>query len=62
VAEQNIVIILGGLAAALCTQVPGHIRGFLAGGLVWEGVEPGLRCDGLDQAMGVIRNGSRRRR
>jgi limonene-1,2-epoxide hydrolase len=55
-AGRNIEIILGGLTAAVRTQDPGHIRGFLADELVWEGVEPGLRCDGPEQAMGVIRN------
>jgi hypothetical protein len=55
-AGRNIEIILGALAAAVGTQDPGHIRGFLAEELVWEGVQPGLRCDGPGQAMGVIRN------
>jgi limonene-1,2-epoxide hydrolase len=55
-AGRNIEIILGVLAAAVRTQDPGYIRGFLADELVWEGVEPGLRCDGPEQAMGVIRN------
>ena len=29
---------------------------FLGPDLVWEGDQPGLRCDGRQQAMGVIRN------
>lgn len=55
-AGRNIEIILGGLAAAVRTQDPGPIGGLLAAELVWEGVEPGLRCDGPEQALGIIRN------
>ena len=55
-AARNIEIILGGLATAIRTQDPSHIQEFLAGELVWEGVEPGLRCDGPEQAMGVIQD------
>ncbi|MGH3189549.1 MAG: nuclear transport factor 2 family protein [Streptosporangiaceae bacterium] len=35
---------------------PERIAGFLGPDLVWEGLEPGLRCDGRQQAMSVIRN------
>ena len=55
-AGRNIEIILGVLAAAVRTQDPGHIRGILGDELVWEGTEPGTRCDGPEQAMGIIRN------
>lgn len=55
-AGSNIEIILGGLVDAVRDQDPERIADFLAADLVWEGVEPGLRCDGRDQAMGVIRN------
>ena len=55
-ARRNIEIILGGLVDAVRTRDPGQITQFLAADLVWEGVAPGLRCDGRDQAMGVIRN------
>jgi hypothetical protein len=55
-ARRNIEIILGGLAAAVRNQDPEHITEFLAADLVWEGLAPGLRCDGRKQAMSVIRN------
>jgi hypothetical protein len=29
---------------------PGRIAGFLAPDLVWDGVSPGLRCEGREQA------------
>jgi limonene-1,2-epoxide hydrolase len=54
--RSNIQIILGGLVDAVRKQDPEQITDFLAPDLVWEGIEPGLRCDGRDQAMGVIRN------
>src|SRR5216683_2472817 len=46
-----------GRAGRCCArQDPERITEFLAADLVWEGLEPGLRCDGREQAMGVIRN------
>lgn len=55
-AGRNIEIILGGLVEAVRDQDPERITEFLAPDVVWEGLEPGLRCDGREQAMGVIRN------
>src|SRR5260221_2179635 len=55
-AGRNIEIILGGLVDAARSQDPERITDFLAADLVWEGLAPGLRCDGREQAMGVIRN------
>ena len=55
-AARNIDIVLGGLADAVRSRDPERIAEFLGPGLVWEGVEPGLRCDGWQQAMSVIRN------
>jgi limonene-1,2-epoxide hydrolase len=55
-AAGNIEIILGGLVDAVRNQDPEHITDFLAPDLTWEGLAPGLRCDGRDQAMGVIRS------
>jgi limonene-1,2-epoxide hydrolase len=56
VAARNIDIVLGGLADAMRSRDPEHIAEFLGADLVWEGLEPGLRCDGRQQAMSVIRN------
>jgi limonene-1,2-epoxide hydrolase len=56
VATRNIDIVLGGLADAMRSRDPQRIAEFLGPDLVWEGVEPGLRCDGRQQAMSVIRN------
>jgi len=56
VAARNIDIVLGGLADAMRSRDPEHIAEFLGPDLVWEGVEPGLRCDGRQQTMSVIRN------
>jgi limonene-1,2-epoxide hydrolase len=56
VATRNIDNVLGGLADAIRSRDPQPIAEFLGPGLVWEGVEPGLRCDGRQQAMSVIRN------
>lgn len=55
-AARNIDIVLGGLADAIRSRDPEHIAEFLGPDLVWEGLEPGLRCDGRQQAMSVIRN------
>lgn len=53
---RNIEIILGGLMDAVRYRDPRRIADFLAPDLVWEGVSPGLRCDGRDQAMRLIGN------
>ncbi len=53
---RNIDIVLGGLAEAIRSRDPERIAEFLGPDLVWEGVEPGLRCDGRQQAMSIIRN------
>jgi hypothetical protein len=45
-ARRNIEIILGGLVDAVRNQDPECITQFLAADLVWEGLAPGLRCDG----------------
>ena len=55
-AARNIDIILGGLADAIRSRDPERFAEFLRPDLVWEGLEPGLRCDGRQQAMSVIRN------
>lgn len=55
-ATRNIDIVLGGLADAIRSRDPEPIAGFLGPEVVWEGVEPGLRCDGRQQAMNVIRD------
>ncbi len=55
-AARNIDIVLGGLADAIRSRDPERIAEFLGPDLVWEGVEPGLRCDGRQQAMSLIRN------
>ena len=55
-AVRNIDIVLGGLADAIRSRDPECIAEFLGPDPVWEGVEPGLRCDGRQQAMSVIRN------
>ena len=49
-AARNIDIVLGGLAdAILRSRDPERIAEFLGPDLVWEGLEPGLRCDGRQQ-------------
>lgn len=53
---RNIDIVLGGLADAMRSRDPERIAEFLDPDLVWEGLEPGLRCDGRQQAMSLIRN------
>ncbi len=53
---RNIDIVLGGLTDAMRSRDQARIAEFLGPDLVWEGVEPGLRCDGRQQAMSVIRN------
>ncbi|HLH57825.1 MAG TPA: nuclear transport factor 2 family protein [Streptosporangiaceae bacterium] len=51
---ENLDIVLVGLSSALSRQDAGQIAGLLAPGVVWEGPQPGLRCDGRDQAMQII--------
>jgi limonene-1,2-epoxide hydrolase len=41
---------------AIRSQDPGRIADLLAPDLVWEGLRPGLRCDGREQALRLIRN------
>ena len=53
---RNIEIILGGLVDAVRYRDPERIAGVLAPDLVWDGVAPGLRCEGRDQALALIRN------
>lgn len=60
--RRNIEIILGGLADAVRHRDPQHIAEFLAPDLVWEGIAPGLRCEGRQQAMELIGNRGRRQR
>jgi limonene-1,2-epoxide hydrolase len=55
-AGRNIDIVLTGLVDAIRSQDPGHIADLLAPDLVWEGLRPGLRCDGREQALRLIRN------
>ena len=55
-AARNIDIVLGGLGDAIRSRDPERIAEFLGPDLVWEGLEPGLRCDGRQQAMSVIRD------
>lgn len=55
-AERNIDIVLTGLVDAIRSQDPGRIADLLAPDLVWEGLRPGLRCDGREQALRLIRN------
>jgi len=56
VAGRNIEIILAGLADAVRSQDPERSTELLSSDVVWQGVEPGLRCDRREQAMGVIRH------
>jgi hypothetical protein len=52
--RNNMVIILGALADTVRTQDIEHLTGLLDTDVVWEGVHPGQRCDGRDQAMRVL--------
>jgi ketosteroid isomerase-like protein len=47
--------ILGLLTETLRAQDTEHLAGLLDQDVVWEGVHPGQRCDGRDQALGVLR-------
>jgi hypothetical protein len=51
---SNMTIIVGALADVLRAEDAEPLAGLLDENVVWEGVEPGQRCDGRDQAMGVI--------
>jgi hypothetical protein len=53
-ARNNMEIVLGVLADTLRTQDIEHLAGLLDQQVVWEGVHPGQRCDGREQAMGVL--------
>lgn len=53
-ARNNMEIILGALADTARAQDIEHLTGLLDEDVVWEGVHPGQRCDGRDQAMGVL--------
>lgn len=53
-AQNNMEIVLGALADTVRTQDIGHLAGLLGQDVVWEGVHPGQRCDGWDQAMSVL--------
>lgn len=52
--RSNMTIIVGALADVLRAEDAVPLAGLLDENVVWEGVEPGQRCDGRDQAMGVI--------
>jgi hypothetical protein len=56
VAARNIDVVLGGPADAMRSRDPERIAEFLVPDLVWEGLEPGLRCNGRQQAMSLIRD------
>jgi hypothetical protein len=53
-ARNNMEIVLGVLADTLRTQDIEHLARLLDDQVVWEGVHPGQRCDGREQAMGVL--------
>jgi hypothetical protein len=53
-ARNNMEIVLGVLADTLRTQDIEHLARLLDEQVVWEGVHPGQRCDGREQAMGVL--------
>jgi limonene-1,2-epoxide hydrolase len=53
-AQNNMEIVLGVLADTLRTQDIEHLVRLLDHQVVWEGVHPGQRCDGRDQAIGVL--------
>jgi limonene-1,2-epoxide hydrolase len=54
-AQNNMEIVLGVLADTLRTRDIKHLVRLLDQQVVWEGVHPGQRCDGRDQAIGVLR-------
>ena len=53
-ARNNMEIILGALADTVRTQGIEHLAELLDQDVVWEGVHPGQRCDGRDQAMHIL--------
>jgi limonene-1,2-epoxide hydrolase len=53
-AQNNMEIVLGVLADTLRTQDIEHLVRRLDEQVVWEGVHPGQRCDGRDQAVDVL--------
>jgi limonene-1,2-epoxide hydrolase len=53
-AQNNMEIVLRVLADTLRTQDVQHLIRLLDQQVVWEGVHPGQRCDGRDQAIGVL--------
>jgi ketosteroid isomerase-like protein len=53
-AQNNMEIVLGVLADTLRTQDIEHLVRRLDQQVVWEGVHPGQRCDGRDQAVDVL--------
>jgi ketosteroid isomerase-like protein len=53
---ENLELILSGLTTALRGQDADKIAGLLAADVIWEGPQPGLRCDGRDEAMRIIRH------
>jgi hypothetical protein len=53
-AQSNMEIVLRVLADTLRTQDIEHLAGLLDQQVVWEGVHPGQRCDGREQALAVL--------
>jgi ketosteroid isomerase-like protein len=53
-ARNNMETILGVLADTVRTQDIEHLVQLLDQNVIWEGAQPGQRCDGRDQAMGVL--------
>lgn len=53
-AQNNMEIVLGVLADTVRSHDVGHLAGLLDQEVIWEGVHPGQRCDGRDQAMSVL--------
>ena len=53
-ARNNMEIILGALADTMRSQGTEHLAKLLDPDVIWEGVQSDQRCDGRDQAMGVL--------
>jgi ketosteroid isomerase-like protein len=53
-ARNNMEIVLRVLADTVRTQDIQHLAELLDQDVTWEGVLPGQRCNGRDQAMGVL--------
>lgn len=51
---SNMAIMLGALADVVRNQDSEPLARLLDQNVVWEGVRPDQRCDGRDEAMGVI--------